>query len=70
MKEYLKNNVLLIVAIIILLCILTVEILQIFILNDIKNRAGVPNRFEFLLEDIRNFNKSILWDLQYLNKKL
>ncbi len=70
MKEYLKNNALLILITIILFCNLTVEIAQFFILNDIKNRTGVPNRFEFLLEDIRNFNKSILWDLQYLNKKI
>lgn len=60
MKEYLKNNALLILITIILFCNLTVEIAQFFILNDIKNRTGVPNRFEFLLEDIRNFNKSIL----------
>lgn len=70
MKEYLKNNALLILITIILFCNLTVEIAKIFMLNDIKNRTGVPNRFEFLLEDIRNFNKSILWDLQYLNKKI
>lgn len=70
MKEYLKNNALLILITIILFCNLTVEIAQFFILNDIKNRTGVPNRFDFLLEDIRNFNKSILWDLQYLNKKI
>lgn len=67
---YLKNNILLIFIIVILLCNLTAEILQIFILNDIKDRTGVPYKIESLIENIRGFNQSILWDLKDILKRL
>ncbi|MFR1672339.1 MAG: hypothetical protein ACLSWI_05275, partial [Candidatus Gastranaerophilaceae bacterium] len=70
MMTYLKNNILLIFIIVILLCNLTAEILQIFILNDIKDRTGVPYKIESLIENIRGFNQSILWDLKDILKRL
>ncbi len=70
MKEYLKNNILLILITIILLCNLTVGILQLIVLHNIKDLTGVPYKIELLLEDMRNYDKSILWELQYISKRL
>lgn len=64
MKEYLKNNILLILITIILLCNLTVGILQTIVLYDIKDLTGIPYRIESLLSDMHNDNKSLLWDIR------
>lgn len=64
MKEYLKNNILLILITIILLCNLTVGILQTIVLHDIKDLTGIPYRIESLLSDMHNDNKSLLWDIR------
>lgn len=70
MKEYLKNNILLVLIIIILLCNLVVGILQVIVLHDIKDLTGIPYRIEYLFEEIRSYNKSILLELQYISKRL
>lgn len=70
MKEYLKNNILLLLITIILLCNLVVGILQVIVLYNIKDLTGIPYRIESLLEDTRNSNKSILWKLEDIYRRL